>query len=316
MVKARNFKINQVAGYIRCFIVSGLVIRESNFDKIPEKRKKNILPQYRYLIEKDYIQSIYQILMNYLNESFSPIIRRCALENIGHIFIVHPRLMLNQTSIKLMNEIFKNNDIPLKINLLNIYFDYLRIDHKENEKEEKETNKKEEKKDIDVKLLVGITDEIVDMGISSALMQQFLSEILECLFTNDINLKTASFDVLYVILEQGLVHPLKCIPYVVAFETCSEKNLRDRAIKLHKSLTEKHASFIHSKNSICVYKTYEYQLMLFGNDEKKIRGYRIYNNEFVEALLTPMFNIIRDKRNKRNEFLTNLVKSSDHREKT
>jgi len=37
-------------------------------------------------------------------------------------------------------------------------------------------------------------------------------------------------------------------------------------------LTEKHASFIHSKNSICVYKTYEYQLMLFNNDEKKIKG--------------------------------------------
>jgi len=36
----------------------------------------------------------------------------------------------------------------------------------------------------------------------------------------------------------------------------------------------------------------------------------------VEALLTPMFNIIRDKRNKRNEFLTNLVKACDQREKT
>jgi len=154
------------------------------------------------------------------------------------------------------------------------------------------------------------------MGISSALMQQFLSEILECLFTNDLNLKTASFDVLYVILEQGLVHPLKCVPYVVAYETCTEKNLRDRAIKLHKSLTEKHASFIHSKNSICVYKTYEYQLMLFNNDEKKIKGYRVYNKEYVEALLTPMFNIIRDKRNKRNEFLTNLVKACDQREKS
>jgi hypothetical protein len=317
MVKAKNFKINQVAGYIRSFIISGMVIRESNFDKIPEKRKKNISPQYKYLIEKDYIKTIYQILMNYLNEGFSPIIRRCALENIGHIFIVYPRLMLNQTSIKLMNEIFKNNDIALKINLLNIYFDYLRIDHKDDKKEEEEEKaNKKEKKDIDVKLLVGITDEIVDMGISSALMQQFLSEILECLFTNDINLKTASFDVLYVILEQGLVHPLKCIPYVVAFETCTEKNLRDRAIKLHKSLTEKHASFIHSKNSICVNKTYEYQLMLFNNDEKKIKGYRVYNKEYVEALLTPMFNIIRDKRNKRNEFLTNLVKSCDQREKT
>jgi len=43
--------------------------------------------------------------------------------------------MLNQTSIKLMNEIFKNNDSALKVNLLNIYFDYLSIDHKEEEKE-------------------------------------------------------------------------------------------------------------------------------------------------------------------------------------
>ncbi|ORX43435.1 hypothetical protein BCR36DRAFT_373938 [Piromyces finnis] len=316
MIKIKNFKITSVAGYIRCFIVSGLVIRESNFEKIPEKKKKNILPQYKYLIEKDYIQTIYQILINYLNEQFSPIIRRCALENIGHIFIVHPRLMLNTTSVKLMNEIFKNNDTALKVNLLNIYYNYLKLDHKDEEREEKETPKKEEKKDIDVKLLVGITDEIIDMGISSALMQQFLSEILECLFTNEISLKTASFDVLYVILEQGLVHPLKCVPYVVAFETCSEKSLRDRAIKLHKSLTEKHASFIHSKNSICVYKTYEYQLMLFNNDEKKIRGYRVYSNEYIEALLTPMFNIIRDKRNKRNEFLTNLVKACDQREKS
>jgi len=37
-----------------------------------------------------------------------------------------------------MNEIFKNNDIALKINLLNIYFDYLRIDHKDDKKEEEE----------------------------------------------------------------------------------------------------------------------------------------------------------------------------------
>jgi len=45
-------------------------------------------------------------------------------------------------------------------------------------------------------------------------------------------------------------------------------------------------------------------------------GYRVYNKEYVEALLTPMFNIIRDKRNKRNEFLTNLVKACDQREKS
>lgn len=152
------------------------------------------------------------------------------------------------------------------------------------------------------------------MGISSALMQQFLNEILECLFSKDINLKTSSFDVLYIILEQGLVHPLKCIPYVVAYETSTEKSLRERAIKLHKSLTEKHASFIHSKNSKCIYKTYEYQLILNNNDKSKIKGYRIMN-DMVEALLTPMFNIIRDKRNKKNEFLSNLVKSCDQHEK-
>jgi len=45
--------------------------------------------------------------------------------------------MLNPTSIKLMNEIFKNNDSILKINLLNIYYDYLKLDHKEDEKDEK-----------------------------------------------------------------------------------------------------------------------------------------------------------------------------------
>jgi len=35
-----------------------------------------------------------------------------------------------------MNEIFKNDDTVLKINLLNIYYDYLKLDHKEDEKEE------------------------------------------------------------------------------------------------------------------------------------------------------------------------------------
>ena len=42
MVKTKNFKIASVAGYIRCFIVAGLVIRESNFEKIPEKKKSNL----------------------------------------------------------------------------------------------------------------------------------------------------------------------------------------------------------------------------------------------------------------------------------
>jgi len=43
MVKIKNFKIASVAGYIRCFIVTGLVIRESNFEKIPEKKKSKYI---------------------------------------------------------------------------------------------------------------------------------------------------------------------------------------------------------------------------------------------------------------------------------
>jgi len=69
------------------------------------------------------------------------------------------------------------------------------------------------------------------------------------------------------------------MPTIVAMETSPESNIRDKALKLHQHLNEKHASLIHSRSVECVKKAYVFQKQLNGN--KQIVGEDSINTDDV-----------------------------------
>jgi len=101
-------------------------------------------------------------------------------------------------------------------------------------------------------------------------------------------------------------------------------------------LNEKHASLIHSRNVDCVKKAYAFQKQLgcenpivgmllfenhatFRNDISFFLlnsfftiGYAVRNDEgHPEALLNPMYSLLKEKRQRRNDFLISIVRTFD-----
>lgn len=64
---------------------------------------------------------------------------------------------------------------------------------------------------IDINILVGCSEEMGKSNISSSVMQIFLQDILDCALSPVPELVLLSFEIVSVILKQGLVHPILVI---------------------------------------------------------------------------------------------------------
>ncbi|ORY44291.1 hypothetical protein BCR33DRAFT_716865 [Rhizoclosmatium globosum] len=133
-------------------------------------------------------------------------------------------------------------------------------------------------KTVDIKVLIGNADEMADAGVSSAVMQMYLNYILEGLMSVDVTLSTTAFDAVCIIIEQGLAHPLLCVPFVIAMQTSVIPSVRDRAIIIYDNLAEKHQ---------------RYTIESHESEEDGVNGPLAF------------------KRPRRNEFLMTLVRSFD-----
>ena len=142
-------------------------------------------------------------------------------------------------------------------------------------------------------------------------MQLYLERILGCLFVNNSKVVMAAFDVISLTLEQGLVHPILAVPSVVAMETCPMEALQNRAQRLHDQLSHKHASFIHTRNTESIRKSFDYQVLLAARSPHPVTvtGIAASRTGRPEALLSRFYQIVREKRANRNQFLAAMVKT-------
>jgi hypothetical protein len=102
------------------------------------------------------------------------------------------------------------------------------------------------KRKLSVNLIDGIKQE--DFGIASGLLQMHLTAILGHCLSPVPGVQGAAFDIVCLALEQGLVHPLLCIPTVIAMQAFPRASLTAKAAAVHGRVVEKHPSFIHSRN--------------------------------------------------------------------
>ncbi|KAJ3211440.1 hypothetical protein HK099_008003, partial [Clydaea vesicula] len=194
--------------------------------------------------------------------------------------------------------------------------------------------KNEVKKEIDIQVLIGNSDELGEAGVSSSIMQLYLERILHCILNEtDHHLNINAFDLIKTVLEHGLVHPVLCVPAIVAMESCPDAFIKQRATLIHKQLNEKHQSIIHGKIGDCVKTSFEYQLKLikktkaFTRNKDKVtsenslifpQGFQLVEFNFdgrkitkPEASLCTLYSILQEKKQKRNEFLSTLVNYFD-----
>jgi hypothetical protein len=186
--------------------------------------------------------------------------------------------------MEMMDWVLTHGSAEVKCELLSMLGDYI------------ESNQLKEGKDVNVTedVLVGNSDLLSHEGIPSSLTQTFLPLVLQNFHTKDVNLTRCSFRVVAFALEYGYVHPISCIPSLVVMESNKDPVLARQAFMIHKKLTEKHASFVHSKNIESIRFLYE------------IKGDCGHSNG--TSLVNPLYELIRGIKSKRNEFLKSMVK--------
>ncbi|KNC96023.1 uncharacterized protein SPPG_08618 [Spizellomyces punctatus DAOM BR117] len=305
----------------RCLLIVAQLARYYDFDGNRAKLGEPALKDLREITSGSILNAVCELVLFFLEPRSEEGTKAIALTALGHLFMAYPRLMLRDDVRSVMNVVFAGQSILLKVNLLKVFLDFLKNE------QQKDAQKKDNAvhEHIDIKVLIGNAEEMAEAGISSSVMQTYLDRMLDCLLSSNLQLMRVAFEVTELILEQGLVHPLLCMPPIVALEANPVPEIRDRALRLHEYLAEKHASFIHAKNMDCVKQMYEYVSALTKATEGEIKigsstvmGY--FKIESVgdggtitsyEAMLGRMYSLIQGIRPRRNEFLMNMVKLLD-----
>lgn len=162
---------------------------------------------------------------------------------------------------------------------------------------------------VDIKDLLGTGASFSDAGIPSAVMQTFLGRILQLTISQNMELAKPALQAVVIALEQGIVHPILCIPTICAMESCEDTGMSRSAFHIHQKMHEKHTSFIHSKVFESVNCIYAYQLAR----NSPPCGISKCTNVSVFA---PMYTLLRQTKFRRNEFLGHLCDLLDVKSKS
>ncbi|PIA17602.1 ARM repeat-containing protein [Coemansia reversa NRRL 1564] len=298
---------------MRFIVLGGLLSRHFDFENHRERLKEHF-KELELLAEGGAIGIMNDLLLFYATAQQPAPVQLAAIQMLGQLYIKRPGLALEARARGMMDRIFASGSVQHKLQVLRNFLEFLRADAKQLATREHEDRYKE--REVDAKALVGDTGGMSEAGVGASLMQTYLDRIIDATFVaNAVSLRTAGFEVISHVLEQGLAHPLKCMPALIALCTSSDSYTRAKSLKLHQELNFKYASFIHSRDLEGVRQMYEYQLLVCGSPED-VEGYdsRVDLQEQSErpsAYLQFLYTLSRNKRTRRNELLGLLVKTCD-----
>ncbi|KAJ2557410.1 Sister chromatid cohesion protein 2 [Coemansia sp. RSA 1933] len=299
---------------MRFIILAGLLFRHFDFEKHKDKQKEHFkeLDQLATDTVPEFMNSL---LLFYASESLPTCVQLAAVQMLGQLYIKRPQLALEPRSRGMMDGAYSGDSVGHKLQVTRNFIEFLRADAHRYSSKQAESKGKERK--VDAKMLVGNTGDMGEAGVGASLMQTYLDRIIDVTFAEgSAPLRAAGFEVISLVLEQGLAHPLKCVPSLIALCTSSDSHIRTRSLKLHQDLNFKYVSFIHSRDMDGVRKAYEYQLQVRGRPEDVVGYDAEADAKDVPgrpvAFLQPLYTMIRSKRIRRNELLTSLVSTGDY----
>ncbi|KAJ2371763.1 Sister chromatid cohesion protein 2, partial [Coemansia sp. RSA 2607] len=298
---------------MRFIMLAGLTCRHFDFDKCRKEQGEHF-KDLDQIISATVPEFMNDMLLSFATLSSSLPVQLAAVQMLGQIHIKQPQLALELRSRALMDKIFSSGSPGHKLQVVRNFLEFLRADAKRYA--ERLNEEKGKVREVDAKTLVGDTGDMSVAGVGASLMQTYLDRIIDSTFLSGAALlRVSGFEVISLVLEQGLAHPLKCVPALIALGTSSDAYIRNKALKLHQDLCFKYASFIHSRDIEGVRLAYEFQVQIRGkpedvvgyNDTADIRD----TSDRPVAFLQPLYSQLRSKRVRRNEFLSLLVRIGD-----
>ncbi|XP_068033734.1 nipped-B-like protein isoform X5 [Anomalospiza imberbis] len=248
-------------------------------------------------------------LLMYFTKHSDEEVQTKAIIGLGFAFIQHPSLMFEQEVKTLYNSILsdKNCSVNLKIQVLKNLQTYLQ--EEDTRMQQADRDWKKVAKQEDLKEMGDISS-----GMSSSIMQLYLKQVLEAFFHTQSSVRHFALNVIALTLNQGLIHPVQCVPYLIAMGTDPEPSMRNKADQQLVEIDKKYAGFIHMKAVAGMKMSYQVQQAINTCPQDPVRGFR--HDESSNALCSHLYSMIRGNRQHRRAFLVSLLNLFDDTAKT
>ncbi|CAB1319300.1 unnamed protein product [Coregonus sp. 'balchen'] len=184
----------------------------------------------------------------------------------------------------------RSTSVNLKIQVLKNLQTYLQ--EEDSRMQEADQHWKKLSKQEDLKEMGDISS-----GMSSSIMQLYLKQVLEAFFHTQSSVRHFALNVIALTLNQGLIHPVQCVPYLIAMGTDPEPSMRNKADQQLVEIDKKYTGFIHVQQAI------------MASRKGIIRGFR--QDETTSALCAHLFSMVRGNRQHRRAFLISLLNLFD-----
>ncbi|KAF9267598.1 hypothetical protein L218DRAFT_955463 [Marasmius fiardii PR-910] len=294
---------NNVRGLITLIYLISLLAEHCNFDQLRVEQPE-LARNLNSISEGSIIEHIYSSLLTLLDKYDDLTLRPRILQCLGFLFRAQPTLMTLENSAAIMDSIFASPEEEGKARLLKIIQEFLVSESAKHSAKEKEGLKRSSKPvDVNMDELVGNTDGFADSGVASAVVQRYMTHILNAALSQNLQIQGSAIDILTFTVKQGLAHPLQSFPVIVALETSSNTYLSNRASALHAILHGKHASLLNTRYRESAKQSYDYQRKVSSDS---VQGYRLQPTPL--AVLQRWYSLVREKRQARQDFLKSLVK--------
>ncbi|XP_056127240.1 nipped-B-like protein B isoform X1 [Rhinichthys klamathensis goyatoka] len=283
---------------LRSLFTVGALCRHFDFDQEEFKGSNKV-------VIKDKVLE----LLLYFTKNDDEEVQTKAIIGLGFLFIQHPDLMFALEVKNLYNLLLadRKTSVNLKIQVLKNLQTYLQEEDsrmQEADREWKKLSKQEDLKEMGD----------ISSGMSSSIMQLYLKQVLESFFHTQSSVRHFALNVIALTLNQGLIHPVQCVPYLIAMGTDLEPTMRNKSDQQLVEIDKKYTGFIHMKAVAGMKMSYQVQQAIVGSKDTVIRGFRL--DETNAALCSHLYTMVRGNRQHRRAFLISLLNLFDDNAKS
>ncbi|XP_023167929.1 nipped-B protein isoform X2 [Drosophila hydei] len=237
-------------------------------------------------------------------------IRKQALISLGSFCVMNDdyltRSELKQFYCDLLRS--SSNDGGIKIICMRNIWIYLTESEMFMHNKEKEWEKQSKHED-----LKEMND--VSSGMASRIIQLYLEEILDCFLNRDDAVRLWAVKVVQIVLRQGLVHPVRMVPYLICLSTDLKVESAHRADALLKDIDKTYSGFVNMKVQFGLQLCFKLQEILQVNNKTKneiIRGYAKRGPDQVTTALNDfLYTLLRTTKPQRRALVQTVTKQFD-----
>ncbi|KAI4375279.1 hypothetical protein MLD38_013167 [Melastoma candidum] len=271
-----------------------------------------------YTSNKNNVARSIGLFKKYLStEDFALKIR--SLQALGFVLIARPEIMLEEDVSGIVELSLSDSDSRLRLQALQNVYEYLLDAERQMGTAGEVTGAqatKERGNSVPVAAGAG------DTNICGGIIQLYWERILErCLDYYD-QVRQTALKIVEIVLRQGLVHPITCVPYLIALETDPRESNSKLAHHLLLNMNEKYPAFFESRLGDGLQMSFTFVRTMTRtqdgghgvppNGSEGVKG-KSDAVSFAQARLgvSRIYKLIRGNRASRNKFMSSIVRKFD-----